>query len=92
MRQGHPHARTKADLRLMATGEDFRYPATEGGRRNWTRCLMHRYMDEVLLLAAERPDVFMTFVEVLHLVKPPAMLFRPGILWRAIVRAVGIGP
>jgi len=50
---------------------------------------MHRYMDRVLLLAAERPDVFMTFANVLHLVKPPAALFQPGILGRVMVRADG---
>ncbi|MGH8630013.1 MAG: NAD(P)/FAD-dependent oxidoreductase, partial [Burkholderiales bacterium] len=82
-------ARTNADAWLMATGEDFRYPATEGGRRDWTTRLMHRYLDEVLLLAAERPDVFATFVNVLHLIKPPQALFRPGILTRVLMRTAG---
>ncbi len=84
-------ARTNADAWLMATGEDFRYPTTEGGHRDWTTRLMHRYMDEVLLLAAERADVYATFVKVLHLVKPPAALFRPGILARVAMRAAGRG-
>jgi flavin-dependent dehydrogenase len=82
-------ARSNADAWLMATGEDFRYPTTEGGGRSWATRLIHRYMDQVLLLAAERPDVYATFVRVLHLIEPPRTMFRPGIAGRVATRVIG---
>lgn len=81
-------AKTNADPWLMATGEDFRYPTTEGGNRTWLVRFMHRYMDEVMLLCAERADVYETFGNVLHLMKPPRALFRPGIVRHAIPHMV----
>jgi 2-polyprenyl-6-methoxyphenol hydroxylase-like FAD-dependent oxidoreductase len=72
---------------LLATGEDFRYPATEGGQPNRITRLMHRYIDRVMLCAVEHPDVFTAFLEVAHLLKPPAVLLRPDILARVLVDA-----
>ena len=69
---------------LMATGEDFRYPLTEGGQRTWTTKCLHWYMDRVLLLAARQPAVYIAFESVVHLLKPPTTLFHPAILARVL--------
>jgi 2-polyprenyl-6-methoxyphenol hydroxylase-like FAD-dependent oxidoreductase len=69
---------------LMATGEDFRYPATEGGHPDRLTRLTHWYMDRVLLLCAERADVYRTFASVLHMLNPPGVLFRPRILLKVL--------
>ena len=63
----------------MATGEDFRYPSTAGGRPGPATRLLHRYLDRVLEVATVDPRVKRAFLEVMHLLRPPAALFRPAI-------------
>ena len=41
---------------------------------------MHKYMDEVMLLSTRQPKVHRIFFEVIHMIKPPAALFAPGII------------
>ena len=65
---------------LMATGEDFRWPTTEGGQLDLKIRLMHWYLDQVRLLTAQSPQAFKIFMEVLHLQKDPTALFQPSIV------------
>ena len=85
-------AKVNATPWLLATGEDFRWPQTEGGRPDRITRLMHHYLDQVLALVAESPLVKQVFLEVLHLVTPPTALFRPAILARVLARAVNPAP
>jgi 2-polyprenyl-6-methoxyphenol hydroxylase-like FAD-dependent oxidoreductase len=62
---------------LLATGEDLRYPTTEGGRVGFTTRLTHRYLDRVVRAATADSTVNAAFLEVLGLVRPPASLFHP---------------
>lgn len=71
---------------LMATGEDLRYPTTEGGERNMGTRLTHRYFDRVIGAATRDAHVNLAFLNVLQLVAPPTTLFRPGILAPALLR------
>ncbi len=71
---------------LMATSEDYRYPQTEGGRRDWTTRLAHWYFDRVLFSAARHADIHLAVVELTHMVQPPAILLRPSIMWRALTQ------
>ncbi len=73
---------------LMATGEDFRFATTEGGQRDWMSRLMQRYMDMVILVSLDHPQVYRTFAEVVHMVKPPTTLFGPGILAQVLGQAI----
>jgi len=50
---------------------------------------MHRYIDQVLLLALDHPEIYKTFGEVVHMVKPPTALFQPGILAQVLRQAIG---
>jgi 2-polyprenyl-6-methoxyphenol hydroxylase-like FAD-dependent oxidoreductase len=72
---------------LLATGEDYRYPTTVGGRPGWFTRLLHRYVDRVVKLGRDHASVQLTFLQVLHLLKPPSALFRPGILWAVLKQA-----
>jgi 2-polyprenyl-6-methoxyphenol hydroxylase-like FAD-dependent oxidoreductase len=65
---------------LLATGEDHRYPTTEGGRALLATRLLRPYMDRVLLSANENPEAHRAFLEVIHLVRPPSALFAPNVL------------
>ncbi|MBV9388121.1 MAG: hypothetical protein JOZ78_17000 [Chroococcidiopsidaceae cyanobacterium CP_BM_ER_R8_30] len=73
-------AKTNSVPWLMATGEDFRWPNTKGGRPDFATRLMHWYIDQVMELAGENAEAYRVFVEVMHLLKPPTALFQPSIL------------
>jgi 2-polyprenyl-6-methoxyphenol hydroxylase-like FAD-dependent oxidoreductase len=79
-------AKTVSGPWLLATGDDFRYPETEGARRDAMTRLMHRYMDVVMRLANQDPHVFMTFFEVLQLLKPVTALMAPRIIARVLAK------
>jgi 2-polyprenyl-6-methoxyphenol hydroxylase-like FAD-dependent oxidoreductase len=81
-------ARANARPWLLATGEDYRYAEAEGPPPGRLTRLAHRYLDRVVALAARSPRVRRKFMEVVHLVRPPASLFTPGLLLRsALTRA-----
>ena len=69
---------------LMATGEDFRWPSTEGKRPVWLSRWLQGYFDRILRLSLTSSEAHRAFIEVAHLVKPPIRLFTPTILWRAL--------
>jgi flavin-dependent dehydrogenase len=64
---------------MLATGNDLLYPDASGKRPFWVGPL-GRYTDRVLRLSANHPRVNQSFLNVLHLAKPPSHLFRPDIL------------
>ena len=75
------------DLRvpwLMATGEDFRHPATEGPRPGRMRRVTHWYLDRVIERANSDNVVQRVFLEVVHLLRRPTALFRPDIALRVL--------
>lgn len=69
---------------LMATGEDFRYPATEGGRPDLPSRLVQRYVDRFQVLLAGDTGMARAFLEVTNLLQPPEALFRPAFAWRVL--------
>lgn len=77
-------ARTNAVAWLLATGEDRRYPTTEGGRTNPLTRLTQRYINRVTLVATQDPVVNRAFFSVVNLLAPPTTLFHPRIVARVI--------
>jgi 2-polyprenyl-6-methoxyphenol hydroxylase-like FAD-dependent oxidoreductase len=73
---------------LLSTSEDYRLLTTEGPPPGRTTRLLHGYFDRVLALGVEGTSVRKTMLEVVHLVRPPATLFRPGIAGRVFWRAL----
>lgn len=69
---------------LMATGEDFRWPATEGGKPNGITKLLHQYLDQILALAVKHPKIYQSFAEVMHMTKPAHTLFHPEYIFRVL--------
>ena len=80
----HALARVNQTPWLMATGEDFRWPATEGGRPGARTRLLHRYLDQVLQIASHDAVAQRAFMQVSHLMQPPARLFTPTIIGRVL--------
>jgi 2-polyprenyl-6-methoxyphenol hydroxylase-like FAD-dependent oxidoreductase len=73
---------------LLATGEDFRYPTTEGGPPSLATRVMRPYLDRVLLSARDNPNAHRAFLEVVHLVRPPSILFNLNVLAPVLRQAV----
>jgi hypothetical protein len=69
---------------LLATGEDYRYREAEGPPPGRITRLTHRYLDRVTAVANRVPSVRLKLTEVLHLIRPPASLFGPGVMLRAL--------
>ena len=68
---------------MLSTGEDLRYPETEGHRSLGTR-LFNWYIRRVIGLTASDPLVTAAFFQVWHLLKPLSSLFEPRILWAVL--------
>jgi 2-polyprenyl-6-methoxyphenol hydroxylase-like FAD-dependent oxidoreductase len=65
---------------LLATGEDFRYPTTEGGTPDAATRFTHRYMDRVIELLPENDELCRIFFNVTNLTQPATALFQPYVL------------
>lgn len=68
---------------MLATGEDLRYPGTEGHRSPGTR-LLSWYLRRVVGLTASTPSVAAALFQVWHLLKPLRSLFEPRIVWAVL--------
>jgi 2-polyprenyl-6-methoxyphenol hydroxylase-like FAD-dependent oxidoreductase len=75
---------------MFATSEDVRYPGAEGAAMNLSTRLMHRYFDGVLDRSLQDRKTRADFLQVLHMLRPPSLLFRPRVLlpvlWRLLAR------
>ena len=70
---------------MLSTGEDLRYPETEGHRSPSTR-LFNWYIRRVIGLTASHPLMAAAFFQVWHLLKPLRSLFEPRIVWAVLSR------
>lgn len=70
---------------LLATGEDFRYPEAQGHRPSGMR-LFNWYGGRIHELAGSHPLTTLRFYEVLHMLKSPAVLFTPRILFAVLFK------
>lgn len=73
---------------MLSTGEDLRYPETEGHRSVGTR-LFNWYTRRVISLTASHPFVTAAFFQVQHLLKPLGSLFEPRIVWAVLSSELG---
>ncbi len=72
----------------LATGEDLRWPATQGGKINAQVKFMHWYIDQVMRLIPESPEIYRRFQLVNHMLEGPETLFHPAILLPILRRAM----
>ena len=73
----------------LTTGEDLRWPATQGGQITAKVKLMHWYIEQVIRLIPQSQEVFRRFQEVNHMLKPPTALFHPAVLGPVLRQAFG---
>jgi len=69
---------------LMATGEDSRWSTTEGAKPRRSDRWVQQYLDRVTVLMQDSPALLKTFAAVVHLVKPPTVLFAPNIVLQVL--------
>lgn len=69
---------------LLATGEDFRFPQTDGGSPNLFTRLMHGYMDQIVCLTTRDKDVRQILLETFHMLRKPTSLFKPRIILKVL--------
>lgn len=70
---------------MMATSDDYRWHGVEGDPPSPMMRVMHLYMNEVLELSTSRPDIWRTFLEVAHMMKPPSVLFQPKVAFSVLL-------
>lgn len=68
---------------MMSTSADFQFPDTEGKKPVGTD-LMNAYIEKVQKATHHDPVVHGAFLRVMNFMAPPASLFRPHIIWRAL--------
>lgn len=73
-----------SDAWVMATGEDLRYPTTEGDKPSLLARLTQKYMNQVLRMMPSDADLTLAFIEVMNLRQRPASLFHPKIVWKVV--------
>lgn len=73
---------------LMATGEDLRYPDTEGYKPDFMTRFMQRYMDHLAKLLPTDEALTLAFIDVSNLRKPPTALFTPPFIAKVIGQAL----
>jgi hypothetical protein len=73
----------------LTTGEDLRWPATEGGQVTAKVKFMHWYIEQVIRLIPQSQEIFRRFQEVNHMLKSPASLFHPAVLGPVLRQAFG---
>ncbi len=99
LRKGHGRVETlgfqKRLAKLVAgswaltTGEDMRWPETQGGTVTAKVKFMHWYLEQVIQLIPQSEEVFRRFQEVNHMLKSPAALFHPKVLGPVLRLAFG---
>jgi 2-polyprenyl-6-methoxyphenol hydroxylase-like FAD-dependent oxidoreductase len=70
-------AKVLANPWQLATGEDLRYPGTEGARPNWLIRQSQKYVVQTFKALPHDTHLALDFLLVLNLEVPPTVLFKP---------------
>lgn len=72
----------------FAISQDYRYRPSEGAKLNLATRLTIDYMNLVLKVLVSDAKVCQAFLQVVHMIEPPAVLFYPSIAVKAIGQLV----
>lgn len=73
---------------MMATAEDKRWPGSVGGSKGGTaEKVMAKYMTALATLIPDHQKIANEFFHVVHMLRPPTRLFRPGVFGPTVMRA-----
>jgi 2-polyprenyl-6-methoxyphenol hydroxylase-like FAD-dependent oxidoreductase len=77
-------ARATAAAWQLSAGADYGFRTTQGPPQSRVARLTGRYIAAVVQASTWRPWVRRRLAEVLHLLRPPSVLFGPGVLGRLV--------
>lgn len=82
-------ARTVANIWLIATSQDLRFPRVRlsGARPRRGLRFVHRYMDLVLSCAVVDPEIAQTYFNVITIAQESRVLFQPHLIARVLAVA-----
>jgi 2-polyprenyl-6-methoxyphenol hydroxylase-like FAD-dependent oxidoreductase len=75
----------------MAMCEDIRYPEVSGKRTLKTSAL-NWYIGKIYEASHRDSTVYDAFLQVMHLMSPPQILFKPPLLWRVLKASILFQP
>jgi flavin-dependent dehydrogenase len=73
---------------LLGTSEDLRWPTTKGTSFNFIVRSIQKYVNKVMLLGPESELATRSFFSMMHLLKPPIVLFHPKIIMQIFAKEV----
>lgn len=85
-------AKANAGAWMVATGEDLRWPGTEGGPVTVADRVVRRYHDRVVAANTTDPVIGGAFFDVIGLLAPPTSLLRPAIAARVLGNRHAVPP
>ena len=74
---------------VLGTSEDMRWPTTIGKRPNAITRMVQNHAQRVLLLAPKSTLATKSFLQMMHMKKPPTILFHPLLLIQVIAESLG---
>jgi 2-polyprenyl-6-methoxyphenol hydroxylase-like FAD-dependent oxidoreductase len=75
---------------MLATSEDSRFPAVEGVRRSTPMRWMQGYVERVVAASLADRVVRRQWLEVFQMLRSPAALLSPQVLWRVLRQRVAL--
>ncbi len=73
---------------ILGTSEDMRWPTTLGQRSNIITRMVQSHAQKVLLLAPKSTFATKSFLQMMHMVKSPTIIFHPIILLQLILNFI----
>ena len=73
---------------ILGTSEDLRWPTTVGKRPDAVTRLVQNHAQKVLLLGPKSKIATKSFLQMMHMIKSPAIIFHPTILVQLIVNSI----
>ena len=73
---------------ILGTSEDLRWPTTLGKKPDMITRLVQNHAQKVLLLAPKSTLATKSFLQMMHMIKSPAIIFHPLILFQLITNSI----
>jgi 2-polyprenyl-6-methoxyphenol hydroxylase-like FAD-dependent oxidoreductase len=81
-------AKVQAQPWTFAINQDYRYRSAEGLKSSGLNRLLDVYFDHLGLLMTQKVEIYQSFLEVTHMLKPASSLFRPAIALQVLRHAL----
>ncbi len=73
---------------ILGISEDMQWPTTLGQRPNIITRMVQNHAQKVLLLVPKSTLATKSFLEMMHMIKSPAIIFHPVILFQLILNFI----